>query len=166
MRTPSYQFKQILFNRLHESAVPPAPATEGDVGFDLYGLADVELPVGKITVISTGIALAQSPEPLLIDGRVVAIPYPKIEGRSGLASKGIFPVGGIVDPTYRGEIKVLLFNSTSDSYTIPKAKAVAQLVLYYTLSNSPPHHIVKFLETNSVDRTDRGTSGFGSSDKV
>ena len=44
--------------------------------------------------------------------------YIQILQRSGLASKGIFPIGGVCDWDYRGEYQVILYNSTDNSFTV------------------------------------------------
>lgn len=151
----------ILVKLTHEKAKLPAQE-QGNVGFDICSVEGYELQPGKVTRISTGVTLADSPEPLLVDRKMVAVPFLKIEGRSGLASRGIFPVGGIVDPNYRGEIGVMLFNSTDQVYVINEGDRVAQLVCYYTLSNASTT-VVKFLATETVTETTRGDKGFGSS---
>ena len=157
----------IFVKKLDPRAVVPTTAWVGDVGFDLYALEDVTLEPNETKVIGTGLALTESPQHLIIGARVVAVPFLKIEGRSGLASKGVFPIGGIVDPTYRGEIKVVLHNgSNKDPCFLPATKAVAQIVIYYTLANvEEKWSVVKFLEDNNrSDETPRGVAGFGSTD--
>ena len=85
----------------------------------------------------------------------------KIEGTSGNAAKlGIFPIGGVVDEGYLGEIGVILVNATSDPIKIEKGKKIAQLV---------PHCIPKIkrvtylgIEDNFEAKSSRGTDGFGS----
>jgi dUTP pyrophosphatase len=90
------------------------------------------------------------------------VPFFKIEGRSGLASKGIFPVGGIIDPSYRGEICVLLFNSTESSCSFNSGDRVAQLVCYHSLAPLEGSQVT-FEIVDDVVSTDRGDKGFGSS---
>jgi dUTP pyrophosphatase len=138
---------------------------EGNVGFDVFSVNDFDvLPPGQVTKVPLGIKLAENPEQLIVDQKVVAVPFLKIEGRSGLASKGIFPVGGIVDPNYRGEISVMLFNSTDRPYSFERGNRVAQLVCYYTLANAEETK-VRFLATDKITETTRGDRGFGSSGK-
>ena len=137
----------------------------GNVGFDVFSVNETDvLPPGRVTKIPLGLRLAENPEPLIVDQKVAAVPFFKIEGRSGLASKGIFPVGGIVDPNYRGEISVMLFNSTFEDYVFSKGDRVAQFVCYYTISNTDETK-VRFLATENVTETTRGDKGFGSSGK-
>jgi dUTP pyrophosphatase len=94
-------------------------------------------------------------------GLCVAIPagwYGKIEGRSGLAFKhGIFPIGGIIDADYRGEIKVCLFRPKGCHSTleIQKGDRIAQLIIQ-------PHWNGVFSKAPSLSPTQRGDDGFGS----
>jgi dUTP pyrophosphatase len=148
-----------------DEAVLPKKSNDDDVGYDLYPLEDLHLLPGKTTLCRTGIVLAMHPPEMYIGHYFRVLPsFLKIEGRSGHANKGVFPVGGIIDPGYRGEIKVVLFNSTNEIYDIPKGKAMAQLVLYYTGTSHGPNKI-EFAETSVVSPSDRGVSGFGSTDQ-
>lgn len=158
----TYQSHLIFLKRVHPAAKMPSQA-EGDVGFDVSCVEDFVAPAGKVTLVPTGLQPAQSIEPMLLANKVLATPFMKIEGRSGLASNGIFPVGGIVDPRYRGEIKVALFNSTDVDREFKAGDRIAQFVIYYTLATTGTHTQVKFLETDTVSETDRGDKGFGSS---
>lgn len=158
----SYQNIPILVKLIHPKAKLPTQSV-GDVGFDISCVEDVTLPSGRVTHIPVGLQVAEAIEPLFVDNKIVAVPFIKVEGRSGLASKGIFPVGGIIDPNYRGEIGCLLFNSTDKDYTFLQGERVAQFVVYYTLSNANAHAKVSFFSTDVVSDTARGGKGFGSS---
>lgn len=148
---------RVFVKLTHPNARVPCQSRSGDVGFDLYPVEDVTLEKRSVTKVHTGVYLAD--EPPRIESRTTFL---KIEGRSGLALKGVFPVGGIVDPTYRGELVVLLHNSASDDYVIEKGKACAQLVLYSVLTSDDG---VVFVSTDESKSSVRGESGFGSSDK-
>ena len=84
--------------------------------------------------------------------------------RSGLGSKGIHRHAGVVDSSYRGEVKVALSNSHSggvsdyldNTYFITKGDRIAQI-----LFQKVPHF--ELVETEELADTDRGSSGFGSS---
>ena len=65
---------------------------------------------------------------------------------------------GVIDSDYRGEIKVSLFNGGPDSYTVNPGDRVAQLMFV-------PVYSAKFAEVASLDDTDRGDGGFGSTGK-
>ena len=148
--------------KTHEDAVLPTQKI-GDVGFDLSSVEDIVAEPHKSVIIDIGLAYASDPialgnphDPIQLLG--------KIEGRSGLASKGLFAVGGIVDPSYRGTIKVCLFNGTDSPYEISKGDRVAQMVFYPVLARKENHH-VEFVATEKQEISDRGDSGFGASGK-
>ena len=135
---------KIKFKKLTETAKIPTVARQGDVGFDLYCDEDITLAPGSIHKIKTGIQLADMP---VHDEQGNGL-FLKIEGRSGLASKGIFPTGGIVDPSYRGEIGVLLatvsnpgweneLRTRTSSYHLKKGDRVAQLLVYKVAASDP-----------------------------
>lgn len=157
-----------MFKLLDERAKLPTKAHDDDVGYDLYALDGCILARGEITKIRTGIAYGGF-DMLNHKSAPFASIFPKIEGRSGLASKGIFPVGGIVDPGYRGELIVMLYNSNSrvwishaldpvpENYTIHAGDRVAQIVFYTT---AQPH-----VEIGELKQSERGEFGFGSTGK-
>ena len=141
------------FKKIHPKAELPKQAHSSDVGYDLKSIETLELKPRSVTKIHTGIELAETkyviPQPYI---------FMKIEGRSGLASKGIFPVGGIIDNSYRGEVIVLLHNSTDEVFTIKQGDKCAQLVFYV-------HSMNNFIEINEVQtksHSERGENGFGS----
>lgn len=154
-------FKTVnYFRKSHADAVIPTQE-KGDVGWDLYSVAEVSLDPGKVTNINTGLQIARTP---FIDGNNSNMwsVLMKIEGRSGLASKGVFPVGGIIDPNYRGDIGVCLFNSSNEHHRVEPGDRVAQLVLYPVVALKDSHH-VEFQEVEWQDGSNRGNKGFGSS---
>lgn len=75
--------------------------------------------------------------------------------RSGLASKGLIPVGGIVDNDYVGEVTVILLNTTSDYIFVQNGDRIAQMALrkYYQ---------AEFEFVDELDETERGDGAFGS----
>ena len=123
-----------------------APAKPGDVGYDMFVGSTVKLLARSTTVIDTGIR--------------VGIPlgyYAQIEGRSSLAGKGVFPVGGIVDQGYTGVLHVAMENSSNVDVVISKGNAIAQLVLHRSVVL--PIECVETLEV-----TERGAAWNGSTD--
>lgn len=147
---------KIKIKKLRPNAVLPT-RKDDDVGFDLYSVVEKKIKPGQVERIPTGIAVADRINPIN-DG---AVWFPKIEGRSSLAGKGIFPVGGIIDPGYRGEIVVVLYNSTKSVFDVRVCDRVAQMVIYSALGST---NDVKW-ECSEVDclvTTERGANGFGS----
>ncbi len=82
----------------------------------------------------------------------------QIRARSGLAIKhGIGLINGIgtIDSDYRGELKIALVNISNESFTINNGERVAQLVIN-------KYERVNLVEVETIDETERGTGGFGS----
>lgn len=128
----------------------PAYATPGSAGMDLRACIDeaVTIPAGERGMIPTGLAIA------LPGPEWVALVY----ARSGLAIKhGLAPANcvGVIDSDYRGEIVVGLLNSSGEAYTIEPGERVAQLVIM-------PVTQARITVTDTLDETERGEGGFGS----
>lgn len=142
----SEQDVQIL--RIDPELPLPAYAHPGDAGADLLSRVDVTLAPGERSLVPTGVALA------LPDGHVgFVVP------RSGLATRhGVTTVNapGTVDAGYRGEIMVNLINlDPVETFTIRRGDRIAQLVVQ-------PVVRARFLEVDSLDATQRGDTGHGS----
>jgi deoxyuridine 5'-triphosphate nucleotidohydrolase len=135
----------------------------GDVGFDIRSLHDVHLRPNSVTKVSTGIAIAGYEYELKTEQGLSQILFPKIEGRSGLASQGIFPVGGIIDPSYRGELIVALANINDTEVFFKRNDRIAQLVFYTCMAS--PGLSLQLTDVSNVSQTSRGSKGFGSSGK-
>ncbi len=143
----------LKIKKLHEGAVIPHRATPGSAGMDLY--ACIEEPVtifpNQLVTVPTGIAIA------LPDSGCAAL----IFARSGLGVKHGIALSngvGVIDSDYRGEIKVGLCNLGSEPYTVSPNERVAQLVVTPVLP-------LPVEETDSLDETERGAGGFGSTGK-
>ena len=93
----------------------------------------------------------------------ISIAMPKgleaqIRPRSGLAFKHgitILNTPGTIDSDYRGEIKVILINLGKKIFRVEKGARIAQMVLCPVIK-------VKFKEVDSLEITNRGSDGFGS----
>lgn len=151
---PTNEDTVIKIKRLTDTAIVPTKSRKTDAGYDLYADEDIAIYPEDTKLISTGIAFA------IPDGYAGLI-----WDRSGLGSKGIHRHAGVVDSSYRGEVKVALSNSrardvefTDNIYFISKGDRIAQI-----LFQKVPHF--DLVETEELDDTDRGSSGFGSSGK-
>jgi dUTP pyrophosphatase len=146
------------FVKVHPNAQLPKCAHEqGDAGFDLHAVEDQTLEPGTVSMVRTGLQLARCP---LMDNEGNQY-YLDVRSRSGLSRKLVFPVTGTVDRNYRGEINVVLANMGKEPYHIKQGERVAQLVVQMIIGNGPCTK-VKFVETDTVEETDRGEGGFGS----
>jgi dUTP pyrophosphatase len=133
---------------LHPAAEPPAQSRPGDAGYDLRCVEPFVLAPGERATVPTGVAVAV---PEGCAGLVVP--------RSGLASRhGISVVNGpgLIDPEYRGEVRVVLVNLGAETYHGEPGDRIAQLLLVPCLT--PEVRVVEALA-----ETQRGTAGFGSS---
>ena len=78
--------------------------------------------------------------------------------RSGLASKGLIPLGGILDEDYTGEVIVIMLNTTDKYLSINNGDRIAQMAIR-------PYYQGEFEEVDELDETARGDGGFGSTGK-
>jgi dUTP pyrophosphatase len=127
----------------------PAYETELSAGMDIRAELDssVVLNAGSRTLIPTGLYLEIPP------GYEV-----QVRPRSGLAYKRgltVLNAPGTIDADYRGELGVLLINTSSDEQTIEPGERIAQLVI-------SPVYRVEWIEVDELGETDRGSGGFGS----
>lgn len=137
------------FQKLRPQAKTPVYGSQDAAGADLYACCDKEtlIPPGETVMIPTGIAVA-------IPRGYVGLVF----ARSSLGIKrGLAPANkvGVIDADYRGEIMVGLHNHSSQAQTIAPFERVAQMAIV-------PFLQVPYEEAESLDETDRGTGGFGS----
>jgi len=129
------------------SDVPlPCRQTEGSAGFDLCAAEDTTIPAHGFGSVGTGLALE-------IPKKTEA----QVRPRSGLAAKhgiGVLNSPGTIDSDYRGEIRVILFNTSDQDYRVRRGDRIAQLV-FSLLAD------VELVETDSLSETGRGPGGFG-----
>ena len=134
----------------HGAGLPlPAYATAGAAGLDLLAAVSEEqiLTPGARALIPAGIAIALPPG---FEGQV--------RPRSGLAVRhgiAIVNTPGTIDSDYRGEVQVLLVNLGAEAFSVTRGMRIAQLVVQ-------PVSRVTWQECESLDETQRGTGGFGS----
>jgi dUTP pyrophosphatase len=134
---------------VHSEGLPlPSYETDGAAGMDLRAAieAPVEIQPGERVLIPTGfrIEVPQGYEA-------------QVRGRSGLALKhglGLPNSPGTIDSDYRGEVGVILINWGREPHTVSRGDRVAQLVI-------APVTRAELLETEALDRTPRGSGGFG-----
>lgn len=127
----------------------PFYATAQSAGMDLMAAIDHDLVLkpGEKDLIPTGLAMALPP------GYEA-----QVRPRSGLAAKHAITVvnaPGTVDADYRGEVKVILMNLGKENFTITRGMRIAQMVV-------APVTQIAWEEVSSLDETDRGAGGFGS----
>jgi dUTP pyrophosphatase len=134
--------------RIRRLADVPLPSrqTQGSAGFDLCAAADTVVPAHGFGSVGTGLAVE-------LPDRTEA----QVRPRSGLAAKhgiGVLNSPGTIDSDYRGEIRVVLFNTSDRDFRIQRGDRIAQLV-FSVLTD------VELVETDSLSETGRGPGGFG-----
>lgn len=128
----------------------PQYGRAGDAGADLIANEDVRIPAYGRALVATGTSVA-------IPANYVGLIHP----RSGLAAKEgvtVLNTPGTIDSGYRGEIKVILYNSTDHGYLVKTGDRIAQLVIQEFVSAS-------FEKVTELDKSERGLNGFGSTGK-
>lgn len=139
--------------QLLEGGKLPTKATEGSAGWDLYAAADCELEDGEPFAVPLGIKV-QLPSDVEM----------QIRSRSGLSLKGITVANspGTIDSDYRGEVKVILRldvgRTGAEIFRIKKGDRIAQAVFAWVPKLS-------VTQVDSLDETERGSGGFGSTGK-
>ena len=146
--------RPLKIKKLIKDAQLPQRAHETDAGYDLFSAQTVNIGAGTRKLISTGISMEI---PIAEDDEILV--YGRIAPRSGLANKhGIDVFAGVIDPGYRGELKIILFNSSKTMYKVKKGDKIAQLLL-------TPVVTPKVFEVETLSNTDREKGGFGSTGK-
>lgn len=135
------------FVLLNEYAQPPHRAHEDDAGFDLTTTETLVLGPLERVLAPTGVAVQ-------IQKNRAGMICP----RSGLAAREgitVLNAPGIIDSGFTGEIKVSLINLSNEKVTLWKGTRIAQLVIV-------PLAYVSLKEVKKLDKSDRGSRGFGS----
>ena len=140
---------EIKYTKLNNYAQEPTRGSSAAAGYDLYAAIEeaITIPPHSTIKIGTGLAFA------LPDSTFAAI-----FARSGLATKqGLRPANcvGVCDSDYRGEYIVALHNDTNHEQIINPKDRIAQMILM-------PYIPMLFKEVESLDETERGEGGFGS----
>lgn len=137
---------QLYFTKTNPKAIKPVKGSPQAAGWDLFSVTDITLKPKTVIPVDTGIAFA-FPEGY----------YGRVTGRSGFALKQIV-VGagaGVIDPDYRGSVKVILNNQSDEAYEIKYGDRIAQIVCEKI-------GLAELVEKTELDTTIRGNRGFGS----
>lgn len=140
---PAPQPETVKFKKLHPDAVVPTSASPGDAGLDLYTTEKCILAPGQRKLLSTGIAveLPENYAGLIWD-------------RSGLSARqGLTTLGGVIDAGFRGEVKVIVLNSSREDVAIAKGDSIAQLLIQPILKP-------RIEVADALSETERGQRGF------
>lgn len=135
---------------INKSGSPlPEYATEFAAGMDVRAAIDEPIvlnPLGR-AMVPTGLYL-----------EIPAGYEVQVRPRSGLAAKKgvtVLNAPGTIDADYRGEVRVILVNLSSEDFVIENGERIAQLVL-------ARHELIEWVETDELAESGRGAGGFGS----
>ena len=127
---------------INGNAIIPTRASKESPGLDLYSSTDIDIEVGSIKKVNTGICISL-PENS----------YGSIRDKSLLASKGLLTLDGVIDKDYTGGI-IVIMTSLIEPIKIKKGQKIAQLIVSNIMY--PEIKKVKFLKD-----TERNNKGFG-----
>jgi len=141
---------EVAFVKVDPGVGVPEYAHTGDAGCDLTSCIDVVLEPGSRALVPTGIAVSIPPGYAGF-----------VQPRSGLAVRhgiSIVNTPGLIDSRYRGEIKVVLINlDPGETFHVRRGDKICQLVFQKVEQ-------ADFVQVDSLDDTERGSGGFGSTD--
>lgn len=141
--TPSTKLKVTL----DPGAYLPTRAHPDDAGLDLYAKERKYISANSIVSLDTGVHV-----------QIPAGYVGMITSKSGLMANHGITCRGTIDSGYTGSIKAVLFNHSGSSYTIEKGQKITQLVLVPIITPDP-------VVVDSLENTERGSGGFGSTGK-
>lgn len=131
---------------LDDGAYLPEKAHEADAGYDLRTPIPVRIPARGSETIDTGVHIA-IPEGF----------FGKLESKSGLNVKhNIVSLGGVIDAGYTGSIVVKLYNLGKQDYIFQTGEKIVQMIIQ-------PYANFKLEQVKTLEDTERGDKGFGSS---
>lgn len=139
----------IKVKKLNELAKLPTRGSKYAAGYDLYAAIDAPISIPPHTTVKIGTGLSFE-----LPRDTFAALYP----RSGLAAKqGLRPANcvGVGDSDYRGEYIVALHNDLNEAQLVEPGTRIAQMILC-------PYIKMEFIETDTLEETERGSGGFGS----
>lgn len=116
----------------------------GDLAADLYAVHGVTLNAGVTMPVATGVAM-----------EFPATHGALVEDRSGLAVRGVTTLAGVIDPGYRGELRVVMANLSAAAVEIKAGDRIAQLRIVRRIE-------AEFEEVGELMEAARGAAGFGS----
>ncbi|KAG6518480.1 hypothetical protein ZIOFF_021955 [Zingiber officinale] len=138
----------LLVKKIDPSAQLPQRKTLGAAGYDLAINRAQDIPRNSRSLLTTGISI-QVPQGT----------YARVAPRSSASLTKEILIGGVIDSDYRGEVKILAFNTTNTDIYLQRHECIAQLILEHI---STP----EVVEVNKLDNTIRNHTGFGSTTEI
>ena len=102
---------------MNDDAIIPTRTSKESAGLDLYSSIDIDIEVGSIKKINTGICISLPKNS-----------YGSIRDKSSLASKGLLTLGGVIDKDYTGDI-IVTMTFLIETIKIKKGQKIAQLIV-------------------------------------
>lgn len=134
---------------LDPGAILPTRAHKEDAGLDLFSREEQIILPGESAVFDTGVHI-----------ELPVGTFGKLESKSGLNVKySVVSCGGVIDCGYTGSIAVKLYNLGDKPYMVRKGQKIVQMVIIPCMK--PDLEVVE-----ELDKTDRGSSGFGSTEAL
>lgn len=148
---------EVKFAKMHPDAIIPRRYSDGAVGYDLHAhiLTEQDRPSKSIippnSTVNIGTGLLIEPPPLHF---LMVLP------RSGLGKYSISVANspGLIDPDYRGEVRVLVYNGSYVNYWVEHGMRIAQLIVLPMVRGV----VMQEIEKEELSPTKRGEKGFGS----
>jgi dUTP pyrophosphatase len=134
----------VKINLNHSDAKMPFYGSEEAAGFDLHSVEDRTIKPKETALIGTGVHME------LPKGYCV-----QFWDRSGIGVKGITKFAGVIDSDYRGELKVVLHNTTEESFEVNKGDRIIQGLIV-------PSFQAEFEKIDKLNESGRGEKGFHS----
>ena len=141
--------------KLDDGAKMPTRAHDTDAGLDLYARETQIIPAKESAIFDTGVHIEL---PTVTIGGETFKTVGFLKSKSGLNVKHGLTSEGVIDVGYTGSIVVKLYNNSGYDYTVNAGDKITQLVIMPILT--PPLELVE-----SLDDTERGAGGFGSTGK-
>ena len=129
-----------------QDSITPDKSTPGSACYDMTAQKAAVVPAHGIAMIPLNLKMAIPPGYFLL-----------LLSRSGLATKGLVALGGVIDSDYRGPVCAILANSTDEDFILKKGQRCVQGVFL-------PTHDAEFRRVDMLEETERNTGGFGSTD--
>ena len=126
----------------------PFKSYPGSAGYDIFSIESVTIAPGSRLLVRTGVSL-----------EVPEYYYIRVAPRSGLSVRGIDVGAGVIDSSYRGEVKVLLINNSKEFYNVQEGDRIAQLIM--ERCGNADITVLEYYDELSM--SERGQNGFGSS---
>jgi len=135
----------LKFKKLVKEAKITYPVMQSDVGYDMCSIEDKVIKPSTSEIVHTGLAF-EIPEDY----------YALVRTRSGYGVKNSLQLHhGLIDPGYRNEITVCIYNHSATEYRVSKGDKVAQLVIL-------PRIVLPLKEVSELHPSERNLKGLGS----